>query len=472
MTFNLSISEIIKAIKAVDFTEYNNKNINIKNIVTDSRKILPDSLFFGIKGEKVDGNDFAFTAIENGAAGVVTNKSSVKNLSLHQEIAVVNAVVIYIEDTVQALLDLSRYYKSQFPELDKTIAVTGSVGKTTTKEFIYAVISEKFKTHKTEGNLNTEIGLPMTLFALEEETEAVILEMGMSAFGEISRLSKTANPDTAVITNIGTSHIEKLGSREGIKKAKFEILDGMSNKGNIILNADEPLLYSEKGKTGKNEYFFGINNKSADFIAENIKFDYVNNASYFEVNNKRYKIPVVGIHNIYDALPAVITGTIYGLADVQIQNGFNNFKNAKMRQNIYEFHGITIIDDCYNASVESVTAALDVLCEVAKSKNGRKIAVLSDVLEAGDYSEEIHSKIGAATAEREIDMVLLYGEKSKITFDTIERLNKKCKRFYFTEKIKIREILCEEIKKDDTILFKASRGMALETVLEDFKNKF
>ena len=479
MTFNLNISEIIKAIKAADFTDHGNNSIVIKNITTDSRRILPDSLFFALKGDKFDGHDFVEKAIESGAVGAVVRKdnaniiNSVKNLSLHQENQE-NAVIIYVEDTVQALLDLSRYYKSLF-SIDKTVAVTGSVGKTTTKEMIYSVTSEKYKTQKNEGNLNTEIGMAATLFGLEKETEAVVLEMGMSAFGEISRLSRTANPDTAVITNIGTSHIEMLGSREGIKKAKFEILDGMSDKSNIILNADEPLLYMEKGKTGRTEYFFGLKNKDADFTADNIKFDYENNASYFEVKNKIFKIPAVGIHNIYDALPAVVTGYIYGLTDVQIQNGFNNFKNAKMRQNIYEFHGITIIDDCYNASVESVTAAFDVLCGLAKSKNGgngRKIAVLSDILEAGGYSEEIHSKIGAAAAEREIDMVFLYGDKSKITFDTIEKLNKKCKRFYFTDKIKISGMLCEQIKKDDTVLFKASRGMALETVLDDFKNKF
>ena len=492
ITVNLNISEIIKAVKAVDFIYMGSGGTDklfINDIATDSRKITADkenkseksnkSLFFAIKGERLDGHDFVRQAIENGAAGAVIEKEYAEhvkkiNLRLNSDNP---AIFILVEDTVQALLDTAKCYKSLF-KLNKTVAVTGSVGKTTTKEFIYSVMSQKFKTQKSEGNYNTEIGLPFTLFALEKDTEAIVLEMGMSAFGEISRLSKTANPDIAVITNIGTSHIEMLGSRDGIKKAKFEILDGMMDGiygSNIILNADESLLYSEKGKTGKKEYFFGINNKSADFIAGNIKFDYELNESYFTVDSMQFKIPTLGIHNIYDAMPAVITGIIYGLTEDLIQNGFNNFENAKMRQNIYDFHGITIIDDCYNASVESVTAALDVLSEVAKNINGRKIAVLSDILEAGQYAEEIHARVGKAVVSKGTDVAYLFGEKSRITAETIESLNtdiEVCKCCYFTDKFKISDDLYREIRQNDVVLFKASRGMALETVLEDFKNKY
>ncbi|MCL1859862.1 MAG: UDP-N-acetylmuramoyl-tripeptide--D-alanyl-D-alanine ligase [Oscillospiraceae bacterium] len=473
MNLSMSIAEIAKAINGEII--YINKSVGdgildvpkIKNISTDSRKILPESLFYAIKGEKADGHDFISQAIENGALGVVaeSEKNNVKRFDLQHE----NIAIIAVKDTVQALLDTSKYYKSKFKKLEKTVAVTGSVGKTTTKEFIYSVLVGKFTTKKSEGNFNTEIGLPFTLFSLGEDTEALVLEMGMSGFGEIQKLSETANPNTAVITNIGTSHIEMLGSREGIKKAKFEILDGMSYDANIILNADEPLLYSEKNKTGKKEYFFGINNREADFTAENIKFDYEKNISEFSVKNYKYKIPAAGIQNVYDALPAIIVGKIYGLSNEKIQAGFNNFQNAKMRQNIYDLNGITIIDDCYNASLESVLAAFDVLSGIADKTNGRKIAVLSDILEAGDYSEEIHAKIGKAAAEKNIS-TYLFGEKSKATFDAMFQSGGDC--FYTPDKSDIVDVIYGDVKKGDVILFKASRGMAMETVIEAFKNKF
>jgi len=476
---NLSIAEIAKAVNGEII---NNHDLNIpmiKNIVTDSRKILPDGLFFAIKGEKVDGHDFIPEVIDDGILGVVAQENSVKQIALQDK----KAIIIAVRDTIQALLDTAKYYKSLFKNIDKTVAVTGSVGKTTTKEFIYSVLATKFKTTKNEGNFNNEIGLPLTVFSTAEDTEALVLEMGMSGFGEIKRLSETANPNTAAITNIGTSHIEMLGSKEGIKKAKFEILDGMDMNSNIILNADDPLLYSEKNKTGRKEYFFGIKNSDADFTAENIELDYEKNISDFTVKilngtiitGSRFIIPAAGIHNIYDALPALITGKIYGMSDEEIQAGFNNFQNAKMRQNIYEYYGITIIDDCYNASAESVLAALDVLSGVAEKNRGRKIAVLSDILESGNYSEQIHSETGKAAVEKNIDIIYLSGEKSKVTYDTIEKIKRgagNCMCRYFGDKSEIAQALYEEVKKGDVILFKASRGMALETVIDDFKYKF
>ena len=467
---DFSIAEIAEAVKG---EIYNNtdKNIRIKNIATDSRGIFPDSLFFAIKGEKFDGHDFILNAFKNGALGVVARKSWVKQFALPDEAA----TIVAVDDTVQALLDFSKRYKQSCKGLILTVAVTGSVGKTTVKEFVYSVLSEKFKTKKTVGNLNTEIGLPYTLFSLEKDTEAVVLEMGMSGFGEIKRLSEAANPDTAVINNIGTSHIEMLGSREGIKKAKFEILDGMDLNSNIILNADEPLLYCEKNKTGRKEYFFGIDNKEADFIAENIEFDYIENISVFEADKCKYKIPAAGIHNVSNALPALIAGKIYGLSDGEIQEGFNNFENVKMRQNIYRFHDITLIDDCYNASEESVLAAFNVLAGIAAQKkangNTRKIAVLSDILESGGYSNQIHSNIGDAAVNKNIDIVYLFGEKSKATYETIKR-HDKIECVYFDDKSEIAQVLYNRAKKGDVILFKASRGMALETVIEEFKNKY
>ena len=461
---NLSITEIAKAVKG-EIINKSTQTDRITSVTTDSRKVPANSLFFAIKGEKFDGHDFALQTIKDGAVCVIAQKDAVKRYCLQD----INAWIIAVNDTVQALLDTAKYFKSQLKNLDKVVAVTGSVGKTTTKEFTAAVLASKYKTQKSEANYNNEMGLPYTLFSIEEDTEAAVLEMGMNSFGEIKRLSETANPDTAMIINIGTSHIEMLGSREGIKKAKFEILDGMSLNSNIILNADEPLLYCEKNKTGRKEYFFGINNKDADFIAENIEIDYIKNTSSFYVDNFKFEIPATGNHSIYDALPALVTGKVYGLSDVEIQEGFNNFQNAKMRQNIYEFHGITIIDDCYNASKESVLAAFDVLFGIAEKTNGQKIAVLSDILESGDYSEQIHGDIGQAAAKQNIS-AYLFGEKSKAAFDAMSLAGGDC--FYSSDKSDIAAIMRAEVKKGDVILFKASRGMAVETVLADFKKLF
>lgn len=458
---NLSIAEIAEAVKGQIL---NNKDIIIKNIGTDARETLDSSLFFALKGEIYDGHDFTPEAVEKGAAAVVINKNYVFDNK--------NAVVIAVENTGQAFLDLAKYYKSKF-DIVLTVGITGSVGKTTVKEFMYAVLSQGDKTHKNEGNFNNEVGLPKTIFGLQEDDRILVLEMGMNHFGEISRLSKTAQPNIAVINNIGTSHIENLGSRDGIKKAKFEILDGMPLSGGsyIFLNADEPLLYAEKGKTGKSEYFFGIENKNADFVAENIKFDYENHLSYFEVDGSGFTIPTVGLHNISNALPAFIAGKICGLSNEQIQAGFNNFENVKMRQNIYEQNGITIIDDCYNASLESVKAALAVLRQLSEDKKEKKIAVLSDVLESGNFADEIHGKIGEDALENNIDKIFVYGEKSRKIFEIINIYSKdRC--LYFEDKSKIAEKLFEEVKNGGTVLFKASRGMAMETVLEDFKKLF
>lgn len=461
---DLSIEEIAKAVKGKITGDFG--SLRIKNIVTDSRKVLPDSLFFALKGENADGHDFAAKALANGALGAVVEKGRIKGDGLF----CATAAIIEVRDTSDALLDAAKYYKSLFKNIDVTVAVTGSVGKTTAKEFAYSVLGAKFKTQKSEGNFNTGTGLPFTLFSLEEDTKALVLEMGMDQPGEIKKLSRAAKPETAVITNIGTAHIEKLGSKEKIKEAKFEILEGMEPGSNIILNADDPMLYAEKNKTGKKEYFFGVNNKEADFTAENIECDYKKNTSVFTADHFKFTIPAVGLHNIYDALPALVTGKIYKLTNGQIQKGFDNFKNAGMRQNIYDYNGITIIDDCYNASLESVLAAFEVLSQTALETKGHRIAVLADILEAGEYSPKIHADIGRAAQKKDISLYL-FGEKSKAAFDAASGGG--CECFYFGgDKSKIAQALFNRARKGDAILFKASRKMAMETVLEDFRNLF
>lgn len=480
----LNLKEICEAVKGdlyldgekekIDKIDINNAMpLIISDLCTDSRKVQAGSLFVAIKGENVDGHDFIASAINSGMSAAIVSKDY---NATQQDI---KCTCIAVDDTKQALLDIAKLCKSKVNPA--VIAITGSVGKTTTKEFIYSVISQKYRTQKNDGNFNTEIGFPLTIFGLNNDTQVLVQEMGMNNFGEIDKLSRTAEPDTAVITNIGTSHIGMLGSRENICKAKLEILNGMNEKANICLNADEPLLYSKKGKTGKNEIFFGIENEEADITAKNMQIDYSENSTKFDIifsvghekQTHEFTIPVVGKHNIYNALAAFAVGRLYELNFDEIQKGFNNFENGKMRQNIYSFRDITIIEDCYNASLESVTAALGVLDGIAKESGGRKIAVLSDILETGSHSDEIHRKVGQAVAAIKTDIAFIYGEKSKMTVEGIKSCGcDECCVYYFTDKKETADKLCSEAKKSDVILFKASRGMMLEDIVNDFKENY
>ena len=465
LNISLNLNEIARAVNGQILN--NNNDIEIENISTDARENLDGCLFVALKGEVYDGHDFTAQAVENGAVAVIINCGRAMMVN---DGRAMRAPTIAVENTSQAFLDLARFYKSKF-ELDLTVGITGSAGKTTVKEFMHAVLAQAYKARKNIANFNNEVGLPKTIFSLQADERVLVLEMGMNSFGEISRLSRTAEPDICVINNIGTAHIENLGTREGIKKAKFEILEGMSENASIILNADDALLYAEKNKTGKREYYFGIDNKNADFIAEDISYDYEKNESYFKISGTSFKIPAVGVHNILNAMPAYMTGKLCGISDELIQAGFNNFENAKMRQNIYEYNGIIIIDDCYNSNKEAVLAAFDVLCGIAEKTGGYKIAVLADILECGDHAEEIHREIVDAALEKKI-FLYLYGENMRSALENLFNKNRSLYPCYWYEKDKIANMLYEAIDKGDVILFKASRGMAMETVLEDFKNMF
>lgn len=450
--------------------------ISANEITTDSRKAAKGSLFVAIKGENLDGHDFVGGAFENGAAVAVISEEHYRK---QPTLTDTDRAFIIVGDTIQAMLDAAKLCKSKITPPLSVIGVTGSVGKTTTKEFIYSVISQKYITQKSAGNFNTEVGLPLTMFALDDKTQVLVQEMGMNNLGEIDKLSRTAEPDVAVITNIGTSHIEMLGSRENICRAKLEILNGMGKDASVILNADEPLLYSKRGETGRKEMFFGIENRQADILAEDIKVDYSRNLTEFEVvfsdgnERARMSVPSVGRHNVYNALAAFAVGRVYGLDVEEIQTGFNSFESGKMRQNIYSFRDITIIDDCYNASLESASASLEVLRGIAKESGGRSVAVMSDVLEAGSYSDDIHFKIGIAAAEKNTDIVFVCGEKSKMICEGIKSCGEsKCKYYYFGDKKEMAERLCAEVKKGDVVLFKASRGMKLEETLNIFKEAY
>ena len=444
---NLKASEIAKALGTV----VDSQNI-INRVSIDSRDVDENTLFFAIKGERFDGHDFVKDVAEKGVGAIVCHKK-----------VECSAPVIYVEDTKDALLDLASYYKSTIPDL-LLIALTGSVGKTTTKEMVACVMAQKGETLKTEGNFNNEIGMPRTLFRLEETTKNAVIEMGMDGFGQISVLTNCAKPDCAIITNIGVSHIEILGSRDGILQAKLEILEGLKKGSPVFLNGDNDKLASVKLDDYK-VIFFGIENENCDVRAVDIK-EIGLSTEFTAIKGdikQKITIPTVGIHNVYDALTAFAVGLEYGVSPENIAKGLRDYTPSGMRQRIKEVNGVTFIEDCYNASPDSQKAGLNSLCKIAKQ---RKIAVLGDMLELGSFSEEAHRMVGEYASECGVDVLYTVGEESKYMADSALKSGLKNVR-NFTDKKELTEILINELHKGDTILFKASRGMKLEEIFEN-----
>lgn len=428
----------------------------IHSVSTDSRKINGGELFFALCGERFDAHDFVPAVTASGAACSVVSKPQAENIP-H----------ILVDDTKKALGAFAKNYYALFGAL--TVGVTGSVGKTTTKEFIAAVLAKKYETAKTAGNFNNEIGLPLTLIGFEAPKNALVAEMGMSARGEISRLTHIACPDIAVITNIGSSHLENLGTRENIALAKLEIAEGLTENGVLIMNGDEPLLRAHEN-IRKNVRFFSLNDKNCAYFAYNIKEDA--DFTEFSYTSPRgtftgVKIPAIGKHNVYNALCAIAVGENAGVESDGIHAGLLSFTGCAMRAQVEKRGEITVIEDCYNASPESMRASVDTLCHVAKN-GGRKIAFLGEMRELGKDSAKMHFAVGEYAARAGIDLLCTFGtaaleiargaksagmaEESIVSFEDTENA------LYAAEKLKTL------IKKDDVILFKASRALKLERV--------
>lgn len=408
------------------------KDFKISKISIDSREVDENTLFVAIKGENFNGNDYAKSALENGACAVVCENDLGENS-------------IKVKCSNQAFLDIAEGYKKKFSV--KTIGITGSVGKTTTKEMMHSIMSQMGKTLKNKGNLNNHIGVPLTIFDLDTTYENAVIEMGMNHFGEIEVLSNCAKPDIAIISNIGISHIEFLGSREGILKAKLEMLSGL--KGPIILNGDEPLL---RDLDIENEViYFGIDGKNLDVTCEDIKS--YSEYTEFTIIGFGQKIPVlintVGRHNVINALSVSAVALKLSATPRQIKDGLREFKNTGMRQNIFKHNGVYMIEDCYNASPDSMKASLDVLKEVG---NGKKYAVLGSMGELGEMALKAHEEV-FSYAKTCADEVFLYGH----TWDKISNV--------YEDKEKLAEKIKNILKDGDSILFKGSRALKIEEVL-------
>lgn len=434
-----------------------------ENFCRDTRIIKPGDTYIGIKGENFDGNTLWKQAFENGAETVILQGIDFINQDIEK---FENKNIIEVENTIKALADIAKYKRNLYGKDFPVVGITGSVGKTSTKDIIANVVSQKYKTLKTQGNNNNDIGLPFTIFNLKDQ-EAAIIEMGMNHFGEISKLTKIAKPTISVITNIGTSHIGNLGSRENILKAKLEILEGMDKK-ILVVNNDNDLLHKYYLESTDVEiHTYGIENDS-EVKAENIVLN--ENDSEFVCNLKgdkfKVKVPVGGIHFVYNAICAATVGMLMGLSQEQIKNGIETFELTKKRMDITELkNGVTIINDSYNASFESMQASLKYL-QGLNSK--RKIAVLGDMFELGEFSKKLHEKVGVEVVKNKIDMLVCCGKNAKYIVDSAKNEGmSKDSVYYFENKDEIEDFVRNNWKSGDAILFKASNGMKFFNIVEN-----
>ena len=430
-------------------------NIEIIGVSTDTRSIRPGELFIALQGESFDGHIFVRQALEKGAAGVMTHKQMGPGVP-----------AVFVDDTLEALGALARGYRAGHS--CRVIGITGSVGKTTTKEMIADILASTYRTCRTQGNHNNNVGLPLSILSIADDCEMAVMEMGMNHFREMSYLTSIARPNVALINNIGTMHIEHLGSREGILSAKMEILEGLMPGGRAIFNGDEPLLWNQREQLADKPVYFGIENPASDVVATNIV--QADGGMYFRVTGIGQEfdvfVPAEGMHIVYDALAAITVGLTENVRPERIQSALSRFRNTGSRQSIYERGGYTIIEDCYNAGPESMRAALDVLGE--HGGEGRRIAALGDMLELGTCSIAEHYRLGRLAAEK-ADLVYAYGPHSdRVVIGAITGgiSNKATARFDTHEEMAA--MLRRVAKPGDTLLFKGSRGMKMEQVLEQF----
>lgn len=455
---NMTLVQIAKACKGTLCQADEVCEKEAGGVVIDSRLLEEGDVFIATKGEKVDGHSFIGQVYSKGALCVICEKMPEATMKKPH---------ILVEDTFQALKDLAQYYRSTLSI--PIIGVTGSVGKTSTKEMIAQVLKKKYHVLKTEGNFNNEIGLPLTLLRIREYHEVAVVEMGISDFEEMHRLSKMARPDICVITNIGQCHLENLKSRDGILKAKTEIFDFMNQDGIVFLNGDDDKLISVKEVHGKAPVFFGMEESNNVYATD------VESQGLFGTRMKIHKgeecfdveIPLPGTHMVWNVLAAYCVASYLGLSSDEIAKGIGQSKSVDGRSNIIRTGDYTIIDDCYNANPISMKAAIDLLV----TSNTRKVAILGDMYELGTDTGCLHQGVGEYAAKKGLDLCICIGENGKYIYDgALENWDRSFDLRYFATKQEFMESGTELLKKGDTILIKASHAMAFEELVEFLKN--
>ncbi|RKQ37397.1 UDP-N-acetylmuramoyl-tripeptide--D-alanyl-D-alanine ligase [Oceanobacillus halophilus] len=430
--------------------------IEIHEVNTDSRIDTSNSLFIPLVGENFDGHQFVMQALEQGAVAVLWEKERTLPSSIPNDFP-----VFFVEDTLDALQKLASYYREMVNPI--VIGITGSNGKTTTKDLVASVVKSSFVTHYTNGNFNNHIGMPLTILSMERGTEVLILEMGMSGFGEIDLLSKIAKPDYAIITNIGESHIEFLGSREGIAKAKIEILNGLSKNGKVIIDGDESLLQLLHNKTNTITCGFGDANDLSIVECKVTAKETIFTLS----DGETYKVPLFGKHHAKNASFAIAISDCLGIDVKKRQDALLSVQKTGMRFDLIKgMNGVTIINDAYNASPTSMKAAIEVVKEMEGFQE--KVLVLGDVLELGDHAEYLHESV-ADVIESPITAVFTLGEYAKLITQSIER-NNTIHSQHLTSKEELLEVLMPYMREDTLVLFKASRRLKFETLIQELIN--
>jgi UDP-N-acetylmuramoyl-tripeptide--D-alanyl-D-alanine ligase len=450
----IRIIDVVKAVGAIDYTSAN-RFAEITSVVFDSRKAAPDSLFVPLQGE-TDGHDYVQSAIKNGATATLWSREAGE--------APEDIAVILVDDTLEALQKLAEAYLNMIQP--KVVAITGSNGKTTTKDMTAAVLSARFRVHKTEGNYNNEIGMPMTILEMPEDTQVLVLEMGMSNFGEISLLSRLARPDVAIITLIGDSHLEFLGSRRGIAKAKLEILEGLKPEGTFIYPGDEPLIAEELPQENTFRLLtFGTEQTDAvnayDIVPGKTR-------TTFHVNldpNVDLEIPVLGVYNVRNALAALAAAQVLGMTIAEMKEALATFQlTANRTQWLDGVNGSQLLNDAYNASPTSMTAVLRSFANLPRE--GKKIAVLGDIRELGERSAEMHAALATEISPATFDQVYLYGTEMTALYENLKSAFPEGTLYHYVgEKAPLIDKLKAELQEADQVLIKSSFGTDLLAVV-------
>ena len=451
---DMTLLKVASACKGTYFGPEEQKEREVAGVVIDSRQVEEGYLYIPIIGERVDGHAFISQVFEKGAAAVL----SMKKLDTNQP-------YILVEDTKQALKDLAAFYLEATGV--KVVGITGSVGKTSTKELIAAGLSTRFCVLKTEANFNNEIGLPLTVFRIRPEHEVAILEMGIDSFGEMHRLAAIAKPDIVVMTNIGTCHLENLHDRDGVLKAKSEIFDFLSKDGAVVLNGDDDKLQTIQDVHGIKPLFFGVDSRQRFFA------DHIKNMGFAGTNANLYvgdkcinvTIPLPGIHMVYNALAALAVGTVLGMTMEEIKAGIESVQSIKGRVHLIHTESLTIMDDCYNANPMSMKSSIDIL----KSQEcKRRVCILGDMFELGEAEEKLHYEVGEHAAKADLDVYICVGTLSRNTQKALAEAGKNV--FYFETLERAMNTIPGLLKKGDTIIVKASHGMQFTKVVDMLEN--
>ena len=449
---NLTLGRIAEVCGGTYFGKEEERNLEVAEIITDSRKAEPGSLFAAIKGERVDGHSFIPSVFEKGALCVLSE----------QELEHPAGNYILVSSTLDALKAIAEDYLQQL-EIP-VVGITGSVGKTSTKEMIAAVLSQKYNTLKTAGNFNNELGLPLTVFRLRDEHEIAVLEMGISDFGEMHRLAKIARPDTCVITNIGQCHLEFLGDRDGILRAKTEIFDFLRPDGHIILNGEDDKLITVQDVNGIRPVFFGFGTENAVYAdcIEKKGLAGISCQIHTEKGNFTTLIPIPGIHMVMNALAGTAVGLHYGLTLEEIRAGIESLQPVSGRFNIIQANDLIIVDDCYNANPVSMKASLEVL----QDGLGRRVAVLGDMGELGEDEALLHRQVGEFAGGLNIDCCICVGPLCRNLAEGIASVNPQMQVICLDDLAELLQKLPELVQKGDTVLVKASHFMQFERVVK------